>query len=78
MFYMRHKRETYKKKGGRAPNKTRSLKSPLARRFFYLDSLKDDDLTSKFEAFEKDNGAIMIESNKMSPLNISPTFVNFF
>ena len=74
---MKYKRKTYKKKGGRTPNKTRSLKPPLARRFFYLDSLhslKDDDLVSKFETFEKNNGTIMIESNKISPLNVSPFF----
>lgn len=63
------------KKGGRTPNKTRSLKPPLAKRFFYLHSLhslKDDDLVSMYTKFEAKNGPIIIESNKMSPLNFSP------
>lgn len=44
---MKNKRTIRKqKKGGRTPNKTRSSKPPLAKRFLYLDSLhslKDED-----------------------------------
>ena len=77
-MYMKNKRTIRKKKkGGRTPNKTRSSKPPLAKRFFYLDalhSLKDDDLVSMYTKFESKNGPIMIESNEKSPLNFSPFF----
>ena len=75
---MKNKRTVRRqKKGGRTPNKTRSLKPPLVKRFFYLDSLhslNDYDLVSMYTKFEAKNGPIMIESNKMSPLNIYPFF----